>query len=73
RKVGCDRALPACANCTRANRDCKGYGLKLAWPDKYDGRRTQKRYKAEPDASATNYMTKSGKFSFLNMSVGDLE
>lgn len=73
RKVGCDRALPACANCTRAKRECKGYGLKLAWPDKYDGRRKQKKYEAEPDLSATNYVTKLGEFYFLNTSIGDIQ
>jgi hypothetical protein len=54
-------------------RVCKGYGLKLAWPDKYDGRRRQKRYEAVPDNSATNYVTKFGEFCFLNTSSGDLE
>ncbi|KAL5387927.1 hypothetical protein DPSP01_003326 [Paraphaeosphaeria sporulosa] len=73
RKVGCDRALPHCANCTRAKRECKGYGLKLAWPDKYDGRRKQKKYQADPDNSATNYVTKFGEFSFLNTGNGDVE
>ncbi|KAJ4360695.1 uncharacterized protein N0V89_001262 [Didymosphaeria variabile] len=73
RKVGCDRALPHCANCTRAKRECKGYGLKLAWPDKYDGRRKQKKYQAEPDTSATNYVTKFGEFYFLNTSIEDVE
>ncbi|KAJ4304540.1 hypothetical protein N0V90_000066 [Kalmusia sp. IMI 367209] len=73
RKVGCDRALPFCANCTRAKRECKGYGLKLAWPDKYDGRRKQKKYQADPEASATKYVTKFGEYFFLNTDIGDLE
>lgn len=73
RKVGCDRALPACANCIRARRDCKGYGLKLAWPDKYDGRRKQKKYQVKPDTSATHYVTKFGEFYFLNTTIGDIK
>ncbi|KAF2449717.1 hypothetical protein P171DRAFT_440185 [Karstenula rhodostoma CBS 690.94] len=73
RKVGCDRALPHCENCTRAKRECKGYDLKLAWPDKYDGRRKQKKYQADPDTSATNYVTNFGEFSFLNTGNGDVE
>lgn len=60
-------------NCTRAKRECKGYGLKLAWPDKHDGRRKQKKYEADPDVRATNYVTKSGEFYFLNTGMEDIE
>lgn len=73
RKVGCDRALPTCVNCTKAKRECKGYGLKLAWPDKIDGRRKQKNYDAKPHVSATRYITRSGEFYFLNTSMEDVE
>jgi hypothetical protein len=60
-------------NCTRAKRECKGYGLKLAWPDKHDGRRKQKKYEADPDVRETNYVTKSGEFYFLNTGMEDIE
>ncbi|KAF2637258.1 hypothetical protein P280DRAFT_458462 [Massarina eburnea CBS 473.64] len=60
-------------NCTRSKRTCKGYGLKLAWPDKFDGRRKQKRWNAEPENSATRYVTRGGKFAFLNTAFEDIE
>ncbi|KAF2797979.1 hypothetical protein K505DRAFT_234338 [Melanomma pulvis-pyrius CBS 109.77] len=72
RKVGCDRALPKCANCKRSNRPCQGYDLKLAWPDKVDGRRKQKKYRADPTALASNYITQDGSFAFLNTTSKDL-
>ncbi|KIW46174.1 uncharacterized protein PV06_01861 [Exophiala oligosperma] len=39
RKIGCDKTLPECNNCLRTNRKCGGFGIKLVWPEKYDGRR----------------------------------
>ncbi|KIV86538.1 hypothetical protein PV11_02141 [Exophiala sideris] len=39
RKIGCDKTLPACNNCIRTKRNCAGFGIKLTWPEKYDGRR----------------------------------
>ena len=73
RKVGCDRALPACFNCQRSNKTCQGYGLKLAWPDKYDGRRKQKNYQAQAvPGSIAPYSIKDGHFQFLNMTLDDL-
>lgn len=39
RKVGCDRGLPGCDNCLRTERHCGGYGLRLQWHEKPDGRR----------------------------------
>ncbi|CAI6333219.1 unnamed protein product [Periconia digitata] len=66
RKVGCDRALPTCGNCARARRACKAYGVKLAWPDKFDGRRKQKEWKSDPDVS-------SSFIAFLPWSTGICE
>ena len=57
----------------KAKRECKGYGLKLAWPDKIDGRRKQQNYKARPNVCATRYVTMSGEFYFLNTRIEDLE
>ncbi|KAF2448085.1 hypothetical protein P171DRAFT_428213 [Karstenula rhodostoma CBS 690.94] len=39
RKILCDRTTPACSQCTRAKRECKGYGLRLSWPRENDARR----------------------------------
>ncbi|KAL4874391.1 fungal-specific transcription factor domain-containing protein [Aspergillus karnatakaensis] len=39
RRISCDRALPSCTQCTRANRACKGYGIRLSWPKATDRRR----------------------------------
>jgi hypothetical protein len=46
--------------------------LKLAWPDKYDGRRKQKKYHAVPKGSAADYVTQDGTFAFLNTTCDDL-
>ncbi|VUC24872.1 unnamed protein product [Clonostachys rosea] len=32
RKIGCDRNIPNCNNCSRTSRQCLGYGLRLTWP-----------------------------------------
>jgi hypothetical protein len=39
RKVRCDRAIPVCQRCYQANRECKGYSVKLSWPREKDRRR----------------------------------
>ena len=72
RKVGCDRLTPACENCRRSNRQCQGYDIKLSWPDKYDGRRKQKKYKAVPVGSSADYVIRDGQFPFLNTTFEDL-
>ncbi|KAH7163547.1 fungal-specific transcription factor domain-containing protein [Dactylonectria estremocensis] len=41
RKIGCDKGLPHCNNCTGTGRECKGYGIRLLWPDRPDGRRSK--------------------------------
>ncbi|KAK1999875.1 hypothetical protein LX36DRAFT_459088 [Colletotrichum falcatum] len=39
RKISCDRRLPRCSSCIRSNRACAGYGVRLSWPKKHDGKR----------------------------------
>jgi hypothetical protein len=39
RKVRCDLLMPACGNCVKGRRVCKGYGIKLSWPRDGDGKR----------------------------------
>ncbi|KAH8697006.1 fungal-specific transcription factor domain-containing protein [Talaromyces proteolyticus] len=39
RRILCDRALPTCSQCSRSNRPCKGYELRLSWPNANDKRR----------------------------------
>ncbi|KAH6962350.1 fungal-specific transcription factor domain-containing protein [Ilyonectria sp. MPI-CAGE-AT-0026] len=39
RKIGCDKNIPCCNNCSRTERKCLGYGFRLVWPDRPDGRR----------------------------------
>lgn len=74
RKVGCDRALPECINCKKGQRTCQGYGLRLAWPDKQDGRRKQKRYEVKDQDVVTKYLPrKDGVLQFLNTVVEDLD
>ncbi|KAF9690831.1 hypothetical protein EKO04_011169 [Ascochyta lentis] len=74
RKVGCDRALPGCVNCKKGRRTCQGYGLRLAWPDKQDGRRKQKRYEVTGQDIITKYLPRrNGRLEFLNTVVQDLD
>lgn len=74
RKVGCDRTLPACLKCKRGQRDCQGYGLRLAWPDKQDGRRKQKRYEVIDKDIVSRYVRRNdGNLAFLNTVVADLD
>ncbi|KAI0120973.1 fungal-specific transcription factor domain-containing protein [Xylariales sp. AK1849] len=39
RAISCDRARPNCTNCSRSNRKCQWYGLRLSWPRANDRRR----------------------------------
>ncbi|KAI1305059.1 fungal-specific transcription factor domain-containing protein [Xylaria venustula] len=39
RKVFCDRKIPICERCSRSQLLCQGYGLRLSWPKRVDGRR----------------------------------
>ncbi|KAH6633494.1 fungal-specific transcription factor domain-containing protein [Boeremia exigua] len=74
RKVGCDRTLPSCLNCRKGQRACQGFGLRLAWPDKQDGRRKQKRYEVKNQDVMTRYLPrKNGHLRFLNTVVEDLD
>ena len=41
RRILCDRTLPACSNCSRSDRKCQGYGLRLSWPKTNDRKRSQ--------------------------------
>ncbi|KAH7084812.1 fungal-specific transcription factor domain-containing protein [Paraphoma chrysanthemicola] len=40
RKVRCDARKPTCGNCTKAKRECRGYGMQLSWPKAEDNRRS---------------------------------
>ncbi|KAL6786465.1 fungal-specific transcription factor domain-containing protein [Trichoderma sp. SZMC 28012] len=39
RRVACDRQAPSCSKCTRSNRECLGYGVRLSWPRTNDSKR----------------------------------
>jgi hypothetical protein len=41
RKVSCDQGRPECQNCTSLGRKCKGYGLRLSWPENGSRRNIQ--------------------------------
>lgn len=74
RKVGCDRTLPTCKNCEKGQRACQGYKLRLAWPDKQDGRRKQKRYEVTNQDNVARYLhRKDGRLTFLNTVVKDMD
>lgn len=40
RKVKCDRTRPQCLRCTKLNRRCDGYGMRLSWPRRNDRKRS---------------------------------
>ncbi|KAI1816334.1 fungal-specific transcription factor domain-containing protein [Poronia punctata] len=71
RKIGCDRSYPACNNCRRTNRECLGYGIRLAWPDQPDGRRRGSRI---PDGAVHHSAEKPPNYGkqFLNVTYADL-
>ncbi|KAI1615281.1 fungal-specific transcription factor domain-containing protein [Exophiala viscosa] len=74
RKIGCDKTLPACNNCIRTKRNCAGFGIKLTWPEKYDGRRKA----VIPSiygqgCAATTVFCPSLALDFLNTTTEDIE
>lgn len=72
RAISCDGARPHCTNCSRSNRKCNGYGLKLSWPRANDRRRAVVSKSPPPDLSLPN----TGSISdarFVHMSPWDIE
>lgn len=67
RKVGCDRTLPSCNRCLKANRVCQGYGVRLFWPNEGDKRR------AVVQRLPRKVNTKDpGTFEFIHTSTWDV-
>lgn len=71
RKIGCDKTLPACNNCIRTNRVCAGFGVKLIWPEKYDGRR--KSVIRGVDHQKSHNFCQTLAVDFLNTTTEDVE
>ncbi|KOS19515.1 Transcriptional regulatory protein moc3 [Escovopsis weberi] len=72
RKIGCDRALPVCNNCSRTERKCLGYGIRLLWPDRHDGRRKDAGIVVyDPSANARASPEQYGQH-FLNFTYDDV-
>ncbi len=71
RKIGCDRQQPACGNCVRTKRSCLGYGVRLAWPDKHDGRRKTPEVPLSDIYLLPHSVTSVG-WHFLNFTVDDI-
>ncbi|KAL6797268.1 fungal-specific transcription factor domain-containing protein [Trichoderma sp. SZMC 28013] len=72
RKIGCDRDLPVCHNCTRTGRHCLGYGLRLLWPDRHDGRRKDSGFVVyEPPENPLEASKNYGRH-FLNVNHNDV-
>jgi len=69
RRILCDRGLPACAQCTRSNRICQGYGLRLSWPKAND----QKRFLTGKTSSDMKNTSSSSKSLLVNVSAWDLK
>ncbi|KAH8881329.1 hypothetical protein GQ53DRAFT_754479 [Thozetella sp. PMI_491] len=74
RKIGCDRQLPECGNCIRTGRKCQGYEVRLAWPDKHDGRRKTQELSLDDVFLLPLRQAAGGasRWQFLNMNVGDM-
>lgn len=72
--ISCDRARPkkACTSCSRSNRKCQGYGLRLSWPRPNDRRRAVVSKSAPPSPSPPT----AGQISdarFVHTSTWDIE
>ncbi|KAK2039042.1 hypothetical protein LZ31DRAFT_559101 [Colletotrichum somersetense] len=72
RKISCDRRLPRCSSCVRSNRVCTGYGLRLSWPRKDDGKRMIVG-QAEPLFKRTRHTDFSGQIHMINVTFWDIE
>ncbi|KAK1594618.1 fungal-specific transcription factor domain-containing protein [Colletotrichum navitas] len=73
RKISCDRRFPRCSSCVRSNRVCTGYGLRLSWPRKVDGKRIIVG-KARPPSKRTRHTDPySGQFHMINATFWDIE
>lgn len=71
RKIGCDRASPACNNCLRTGRNCEGYDFRLVWPDQHDGRRKPSTQGPCPPALAIRDKAIYAS-QFLNITYADI-
>ncbi|KAK7223114.1 hypothetical protein V2G26_011117 [Clonostachys chloroleuca] len=71
RKIGCDRNIPNCNNCSRTSRKCLGYGLRLTWPG------CRNRRKREQDALTyelpNNYATLERRHGRQFISFGEMD
>lgn len=74
RKIGCDKGRPSCNNCLRTRRKCLGYKIRLAWPDKPDGRRRRAKAPVPIDGPGC-HCQESASYGqqFLNVSYKDME
>ncbi|KAJ8069349.1 hypothetical protein OCU04_003004 [Sclerotinia nivalis] len=75
RKIGCDKGIPYCNNCTRTGRVCEGYGVKLHWPESGDGRRPIHSWENESHRPAQRSPAPPTRerYQFLNSTFIDLE
>ncbi|KAJ3525201.1 hypothetical protein NM208_g11740 [Fusarium decemcellulare] len=72
RKIGCDKTIPACNNCSRTGRVCLGYGLRLVWADRPDGRRKETGNVICVTASDQSKEGKDYGNKFLNFTFEDI-
>ncbi|KAK5989549.1 hypothetical protein PT974_11076 [Cladobotryum mycophilum] len=72
RKIGCDRGLPTCDNCSRTGRQCLGYGVRLLWPDRHDGRRRDTGIVVYDPSANTSTSSEGYGRHFLNFTFGDV-
>ncbi|KAM0481983.1 hypothetical protein ACHAPX_003317 [Trichoderma viride] len=72
RKIGCDRGLPVCHNCTRTGRRCLGYGVRLLWPDRHDGRRKDSGFVVYSPPENPLELSETYGLHFLNVTNSDV-
>ena len=71
RKVRCDLGVPTCGNCVRSQRQCLGYGFRLAWPRNGNKKRL---VIYAPASSVRKVDTGRPKdFAFVNVSSHDVQ
>ncbi|KAK2018708.1 hypothetical protein LZ32DRAFT_521276 [Colletotrichum eremochloae] len=73
RKISCDRRLPRCSSCIRSNRLCTGYGVRLSWPKKGDGKRMIVGHAGPVFKGTWHRDPSSGQFHMINAMFRDIK
>ncbi|KAK8041776.1 hypothetical protein PG993_006299 [Apiospora rasikravindrae] len=72
RKLQCDGHQPACERCTRSQRECQGYEVRLSWPRPNDKKRAIVAKDVVPSIQHSGLKGAAGR-SFINTTWQDVE